>query len=116
MVTFEVPGRSVPCARHRTTKGGRTYVPRPTIQHEAAIAWTALAADVALTPERRYSLEMDFHGASPRADLDNLVKTVLDGLQRGYPGWNDSQVVRLIANKRDEGPPRTVVRIREALS
>jgi crossover junction endodeoxyribonuclease RusA len=114
MVTFEIPGRPVPKARPRMTKSGHVYTPEPTTRHEEDVAWMAKDAGVQLVKGKRYNIEVDFHVSSLRGDVDNLAKLLLDGLQRGYPDWNDSQVYRLVATKVKDGALKTVVRI-EAL-
>ena len=114
MTTFEVPCIPVPKARPRVTKSGHTFTPLSTVKAEEDIAWMAKDAGVVLEKGKRYSVSMVFYVKSLRADLDNLEKLVLDGLQRGYPEWNDSQVDEITASKLKVGAGfKTVVTVRE---
>jgi crossover junction endodeoxyribonuclease RusA len=50
-----------------------------------------------------------------RRDIDNVQKSLFDALQHGGVYYDDSQVVRLVIEKRDCVPGgRTIVRIQEA--
>lgn len=50
-------------------------------------------------------------------DLDNLLKLVVDGLQRAGVIWNDAQIVRYgIVEKKYAEIPQTVVRIEPILA
>jgi Holliday junction resolvase RusA-like endonuclease len=98
--TFTIPGP--PVAKQRPRRNGETgvwYTPRQTIEAEVAVAWCARSAGVKLEPDRLYAVAIVFHLSSHRKDVDNLTKTVLDGLQRMGQEWNDRQVVSLTASK-----------------
>ncbi len=89
------------------SREGRTYR-RRVCSVLAASGTSTLAGPVAVTvevypPDRR------------RRDLDNCLKSLLDALEKGGAYENDSQIVRLVAEKRDpvEGG-RAVVRIAPA--
>lgn len=114
---FILPGQPVAWQRVGSgPRGGRhTYVPREVVQAEQAIGWAYLSAGGPLL-EGPVSLSCFFFvsGFSVEAckdprDLDNLVKTVKDGLARiAYP--NDRRVIGLYALKLiDSDRPRTRV-------
>lgn len=105
--TFTVPGRAVPKARPRLGRGGHIYTPTATKRYEEAVAWSALASGLRLARGDRVALEVDFHLCPVAGDVDNRLKTIMDGLQRAFPAWDDRDVVdvtgRQIARKsRDE--------------
>lgn len=110
-------------------KGGKpfvqTYSDRKTVEYEEHVARTAMEQlSAALPDDGPYSLRVPFEGrllislrfnmrkpvsypASvvhhlKRPDLDNLVKSVLDGLQKGRVIVEDNQVTDLTASKRYE--------------
>jgi len=98
--------------RPRMTRTGRTYTPKTTRDAEAKIAaaWdgpkfegpvdvtiTFAKTDITVTVR---SHKTD-HASKVRGDIDNLCKTVLDGLN-GHAWVDDQQVVSLQAIKRNE--------------
>jgi Holliday junction resolvase RusA-like endonuclease len=126
VLTFTVPGEPVAKQRPRVTRRG-TFTPRKTLEAEARIGWSyreaarssgqasarpsgpaSVPAD--LDGQARYSVSMVFRCAGPRKDIDNLVKTVLDGLN-GVAWLDDGQVSILHAERLEGGPPHTTVRI-----
>ncbi len=110
MTVLEIPGAPVPKGRPRRGRHG-FYTPQRTQAAEGAIAWEAVAAGAKFAGPVR--VEVDFYGG--RGDIDNLAKTVLDGLQKGGLLENDSQVKKLALRQHPAGGnARTVVRI-EAL-
>lgn len=126
LIHFTVPGKPVSKGRPRLGRNGSTYTPRATRDAEETIAWCyrreagtkhAYAADV----EVRLLFVMP---TRHRVDLDNLVKLALDGLtekRRKVHGRemvvkagairDDSQVVRLEAEKRVGSEPRTEITV-----
>ena len=115
---FTVPGEPVPKGRPRVqTKDRRgkklayprVYTPTKTAQAERRIAQYALDAGVRKSLSGRISVKIEFWKASARkTDLDNLVKTVLDGLN-GVAWDDDEQVCELEASKMHAGDPRTTI-------
>lgn len=99
MPEIRVPGDPVPKGRPRRARNGSFYTPKRTTDYEELVAWSwkqtrikPLAGPV--------SVRLDFIMATARrVDLDNLVKSVLDGLTLGGAWADDSQVVRLEARK-----------------
>ena len=120
-LTVTIPGKPVPCPRPRVSKNG-TYYPA------SYMAWQEMA-HVLLRDEcvkrrggkmfeRRVGVEVRFFGAHGSADLDNLVKSVLDAAQ-GAVFVNDRQVYRLEAAKFGHvklGKPYTLVQVWEVLA
>lgn len=118
-VRFVVPGRPVPKARPRFA-GGRVFTPTSTLNAELAVAsaaWRAWPKDAAFS-DRPCEIDATFIYAVPAswpkhrclaalagdvpmvagADIDNLLKTVLDGLNGG-PITDDSRVVAVSGRK-----------------
>lgn len=110
---FSVVGEPVPKERPRVVKG-RTYTPAKTLDAEARIAW-AFRADVKgwkVDADSRFGVSMAFWNKTKhRRDIDNLVKTVLDGLN-GIVWADDYQVHEIVASKHQApDEPLTVIRI-----
>lgn len=94
-VSFAIDGDPIPTARARVTRNG-TFTPKRSRDAQARVAeaWDAAVADLnwPVEPERQYAVRLIFaRGAYTRADADNLVKTVLDGLT-GRAWVDDRQV------------------------
>lgn len=120
-IRFTVPGRPVPKARPRFGQGGRVFTPAATIAAERAVAsaaWAAWPREAAFSA-RPIEIEAVFRYAVPRSwpkhrrlqalagglamtsggDADNLLKTILDGLNGG-PIIDDGAVVSVAGRKR----------------
>ncbi len=114
-VTLTVYGQAAPKGSRTLAKrrDGSTYT-RPASNREHR--WTETVAKQALwtvnqsrtIPEPPYRVELTFYGARPkrpahehpsRADLDKLVRAVLDGLVTGGVLTDDRHVVELVASK-----------------
>jgi len=116
-IQFTILGNPVPKGRPRFTRQGRTYTPAKTKTYEDQVAVLAKAVcpeplktpvavlvtavfPVPLTyPKKRR--EACLNGSErhiKRPDLDNIVKAVTDGMN-GVVYGDDSQIVRLVANK-----------------
>lgn len=111
-IFLTIPGVPVPKGRPRFGRG-RTYTPRKTLDYENLVkfvaidsrnrhGWKRLSGPVKCT--------LRFYGASPKADLDNLVKCILDGLN-GLAFDDDRQVAELVASRIGSGKPETLVEI-----
>lgn len=110
---FTVPGRPVPKGRPRVvqrtepqldgSEQTRTvaYTPTATRDWEETVAQVA-QLHVHCPLDGPVSVELEFAGASANADLDNLTKAVLDGLN-SVVFVDDRQVDRLVVvrNRRD---------------
>ena len=127
VVRLEVPGRPVPLARPRVTGRG-TYLPARSreFRERCRVAWLEAGrpmfeGHVQLAAVFRYErprahyrggrVRPDAPPFPGRADLDNLVKAVLDALQ-GCLFTDDALVVSLAAVKVWGDPPGTVVTVR----
>ncbi len=110
---FEVPGACVPCPRVRTARGKRAYYP------QRYTAWLKSAQVEALSQCGRLLWDgpvrviVYFYGARKNADIDNLLKSVLDSMQ-GILILDDKQVQDADVRKRD-GDKRTCVTVYEEL-
>lgn len=108
-----VAGEPVPKARPRLDRRSmRIYTPAPTVKAEHDIGWRFKQQYPGVEPDKvaRFGIRVVFHCRN-RADVDNLTKTVLDGLQ--HLVWaNDSQVDELHALVvHGAQQPRTVLEI-----
>jgi Holliday junction resolvase RusA-like endonuclease len=85
--------------RFSISKGGkiRTYVPSDTIGYEAEVGFAAIAAGVRKPVTGPVAGAIRF-GISGAGDVDNLTKTVLDGL-RSHAYNDDRQVEFLILQR-----------------
>lgn len=113
MSEFEIPGPPVAKQRPRRGPAGNWYTPQRTKDFEEQVAWCAKAAGVELK-EGPCKVEIDFHLSARRRDIDNLAKSVLDGMN-GINGWDDRQVVALnirTVDVKDGSEEKTVVRVR----
>lgn len=122
-VTIEVPGEPIATARPRVTRYGNTYTPKRSLdaQKHVTAVWINQVQRGPLNwpdePDRQYALRVIYRrGTFRRADLDNLLKTTLDGLT-GYAWPDDSQVTRIVAaadwTPRQRGSaPSTLVQVR----
>ena len=113
--SFTAPGQPIPKGRPRhNTKTGNTYTPKRTTDAEQNLGLSFRQQVVGYGPPRtsRFSLSCDFYVSRDIADIDNLIKTVMDGLQ-GFVWVNDKQVKRIGPTQVfiDRTNPRTVVRI-----
>jgi crossover junction endodeoxyribonuclease RusA len=110
--TVTIPGRPRPKGRPRLGRGGRVFTPKQTLEAEANIRdeylkqngpfyegpvqidiiYRATETEITITP-------LADHTSKLVADVDNLVKTTLDGLQ-GAAFDNDKIVMIVRAEKR----------------
>jgi Holliday junction resolvase RusA-like endonuclease len=135
MVTFRVDGTPVPKGRPRFAKRGKfttAYTPKTTLQYEDLIADGAKRAMGASEP-LEVALEVFFYFSMPipksyskkrteaclsglerpmKKDLDNLIKSVSDGMNK-IIYKDDGQIVTIHATKV-YGEPYVEVLIKEA--
>lgn len=118
-ILFIVPGTPVPKGRPRFTRQGRTYTPAKTKSYEEQIAILGKEAMDGLEPlktpvavcvtvffaipasyskNRREACLSGLEKHTKRPDLDNIVKTITDGMN-GVVYEDDSQIVRIVAKK-----------------
>jgi Holliday junction resolvase RusA-like endonuclease len=120
MMMFAVPGRPFPLRRHRTGKGIE-YDPPENKAAKEHVAVCARAEGVRrISKPQAIYLTCIFVYQRPkkpkydhpigRPDIDNLVKLVLDALNR--VAWDDdSQVTHIDAAKQYGDKPQTIVAI-----
>ena len=109
-----VPGLPKPAERPRMTRRGKAYTPQATIDAENEVARRyklmryetpmigpiSLVVDYSPDGTRITMTEWPDHATSPlRGDVDNYLKTTMDGLQKGGAFLNDKQVVSVWARK-----------------
>jgi crossover junction endodeoxyribonuclease RusA len=101
-----------PKERHRKGAGGRMYTPEKTVAAEAAIgfAFKGVARGHVPDDSTRWKLRIAVAGANRAADVDNLAKTVMDGLQ-GVLYVNDKQVDELHIRRLPGREKRTTVAV-----
>lgn len=134
-VIFSVYGEVVPKGRPRFTRQGRTYTPKKTHDYESEVASMAKSAmgssDPLETPVAVYvyvnmpvpqsyskkRTEACLSGSirpTKKPDLDNAIKSVLDGMN-GIVYKDDSQIVSLHATKRYDTIASVHICVREEL-
>ena len=109
---FQVLGEPVAMGRPRFTRNGRVYTPKKTEEAVNHIASVAAEMIPYRECEDMFDISIQFHFKRPKRmkkgaavrkatkpDIDNLVKTVLDGLNRSGVWKDDNQVVALRASK-----------------
>lgn len=112
-IEFTVPGNPVPAQRARVMRGGWSFTPKRTADAEALVAecYRSKASGCWFVGPI-YMTCWFYLGDKRRKDLDNLAKTVLDGLTKGRAWEDDSQVKALeLYAYYDKENPRTVVSI-----
>lgn len=112
---FIVPGKPQAKQRPRVGKGGRIYTPRETAEYERLVAHAWDAADGEQIPRDtavRVEIEVwkdrievtvcpaEGRRHTARADLDNIAKSILDGLN-GVAFEDDRQVAELLVIRAD---------------
>ena len=104
-LTFNVPGTPVPKARARTGKGF-AYTPARTKNYEAKVRALALIARQAqgwkLTADP-VAVKIVVRGLRANADLDNMMKSSLDGMTG--VAYEDDRQVHKVEIVRDSGDP-----------
>ena len=124
MITFSIPGKPQPKQRPRVTSRG-AYTPQATVDYERLVGWQCrsvykgkpLTQAVKMTvrvffklPKRTVKEKGDWHTSRP--DLDNIVKSIKDGLN-GIAYEDDSQIVYLVATKQWASEDYVIVEIEE---
>ena len=95
--TLAIYGRPAPKNRARLGVGGGFYTPRSTRDYEDRIAWSC-RADAIWFGEAPVAIEIELHARKKlRGDIDNYVKSVLDGLVKGGKIDDDRTVIRVDA-------------------
>jgi len=100
----DVPGEPVAKQRPRVGAHGSVYTPRETKAFERTVALIAKVKLPRYKAEDRLVVDLTFYCSSQAKDLDNMCKSVLDGLQKAGIFKNDSQVMELHARKIRTAP------------
>ncbi len=112
---FVIPGKPVPKARPRVSRG-RAYTPKRTKDYEAHVKHHALLARSHARQKRAtgsVKAVLTFRGANGNADLDNLAKSILDACNDVL--WEDDRLVVDLRCIRDKGKgdPGVTVKVRQ---
>ena len=135
IVEFEIP-RIQPKERPRVAYASRTiYTPRKTTDYESEVRFIynitcghvfegAVKVEMTFMMHRPKTVKREYPSVIP--DLDNLVKSTMDGLNPHTDGYNrttkgawldDGQVVEIHATKvYTDGEDKTIVRIEDVKS
>ena len=110
---FTIPGQPRPQRRHRHSAGGGGHRDRVTAAYEQVVGLAALSAGMRLEPGPfRLSVKV-WRKSATIYDVDNLLKSVLDGMVRARALWDDSiKYVPAMAIEHvgtDKEDPRCVV-------
>ena len=135
MVKFEIPGEAVPKARPRVVNVhgfSRTYTPKRTTNFEnlVKVMYTESYPDVVLSGPLAMEIRVFFqipksatkknrtkwltgrYPVTKRPDLDNLIKSICDALNKvAYD--DDSQVAEIHITKEYGEIPKTMVTLKE---
>jgi Holliday junction resolvase RusA-like endonuclease len=134
VLTFSVPGVPTPKGRPRMTRRGRVYTPAKTVAYERTVSIVAQEAKSRLgggmlfegpvmvtihcyfaVPKswsRKRKAEMLHQPHTQLPDLDNLIKSVLDGMNHAHNIWaDDKQVAAVTATKHWAEESSVLVRI-----
>jgi Holliday junction resolvase RusA-like endonuclease len=109
-VHLVIEGVPVPLQRSRT-RSGRHYLPGRSRVYRDLVQTTWMAAGRPSLGDAEFTLSARFYGARANADLDNLVKAILDALNE-LAFADDSQLVCLSGCHKlavDAGGPRAVI-------
>ncbi len=135
-IEFIVPGAAVPKGRPRFTKSGHVYSPTKTRDYEAMIAVLAKESMLGKEPTTdAVSVDIEVTVAVPKSftkdnrslalnrvlfpikgfDLDNVVKSVSDGMNK-IVFVDDKQVVKFSARKVYGEEPMVTIKVKEYFS
>jgi Holliday junction resolvase RusA-like endonuclease len=139
MISFTIPGAPVAKARARSTSDGRHYTPAKTMDYEHKVAvyarqamagWVKAGNGAMLigpitvrvyahlpipsswSKKKQADAAKCMISPTSRPDLDNYIKSVLDGMN-GIVFHDDAQVVYLCAGKAYSADPRVYVEVEE---
>lgn len=112
LIEFRILGDAVPKQSFVFASRGHSHMKPRAREWQNIVSGTARIFYREDPLEMPLSVEMEFYVQKDRADLDNLCKAVLDGLQ-GVIFKNDKQVKRLLLTKSVSKIPCVIVRIKE---
>lgn len=94
-VSFVVEGNPVPKGRPRLGRGGHVFTPKKTAAYEDKVGWTArIAMAHRCAYVGRVAVSISVQTSNKRGDVDNIAKSLMDGMN-GVVYEDDSQVVDL---------------------
>lgn len=112
---FVVPGEPVPKKRPRVLRNGHVFTPRETLEYESSVAWMARATGQKFEAGKPLRLEVDFFCSPVRRqwtpDTDNLIKSILDGIETSGVIDNDVDIVAILAYRWEDNNPRAEVKL-----
>lgn len=114
-IFITAPGDPVATARGRHGRNGHVFTPSRSLEYQNAIALLVRSASSASELVCPFRLEARFYCSDyHRKDLDNLLKSVMDGITKSRLWRDDSQVQQLSATVfRGQGNARAEVTIEE---
>jgi len=121
-LTFSIPGDPVPCQRPRVGRGGTVYTPRETQvyeQHVSSMAYLAAYRErwTRCDPKTPISVQLEIsRSKSKRGDIDNIAKSILDGITKSQAVWaDDRDVMELSCSIATSNSPgvRVVIEVQE---
>ncbi|MBT9168936.1 MAG: hypothetical protein DDT19_02288 [Syntrophomonadaceae bacterium] len=90
-VNFTIPGPAVPKQRPRKGKYGNFYTPGRTQEFEETVAWLAKEAAKGCKLSGRLGILVVFYQKRKRADSDNCLKAIQDGIEKSGAIADDKQ-------------------------
>jgi Holliday junction resolvase RusA-like endonuclease len=114
-LSITVPGDPIATARPRHGKSGHTFIPTRSTDYQDVVALLVRQAAPARDLECPFRVYVDFYCSDyHRKDLDNLLKSIMDGITKSRLWVDDSQVQQLAAQVfRGQGNARAEVHIQE---
>jgi crossover junction endodeoxyribonuclease RusA len=110
-LSLTIEGEPVAKARPRLGANGNIYTPKASRVYEELVAWYAKRLPIY---DGEVLLNVTFYCSPSRKlpDLDNLIKSLLDGLQKGGALIDDRQVSEINAKRvLDKVKPRVELHI-----
>ena len=117
LIRFEIEGEPIPQSRPRVTRNGNVYTPKRCADYRKLVA---LCASVAMQEKSMFQKDVpivatiDFYRkrkATSRADIDNLLKSILDSCN-GIVFEDDAQVVEIHCRKLQSDNPHVEIEFR----
>lgn len=99
---FTIDGEPQSKARARHTRSGQTYSPAANREAEEIVGWRFRQAARAVRPDAEHSfgvVALFFSATQQRRDVDNMLKLVLDGLNK--VAWVDDSQVSEISGRKE---------------
>ena len=115
-VRLVIRGKPIPLQRSRT-RSGKHYLPARSTAYRELVQTTWMVSGRPELGDAPFTMSARFYGARANADLDNLVKAVLDALN-GLAITDDSQLACLSGCHKlpvDERGPRAEIELWPAI-